>query len=70
MIPSDRILATLLPPPEIGMVFSDFKMYAYDAYFLDCALRHASPLLTLDKPLMCAAKKLNIHVLEIKYGCV
>jgi predicted nucleic acid-binding protein len=25
--------------------------YAYDAYLLDCALRHSAPLLTLDRPL-------------------
>ena len=25
------------------------NMYAYDAYFLDCAIRHKAPLLTLDK---------------------
>jgi len=25
------------------------NMYAYDAYFLDCAIRHKAPLLTLDQ---------------------
>jgi len=25
------------------------NLYAYDAYFLDCAARHAAPLLTLDR---------------------
>jgi len=27
------------------------RTYAYDAYFLDCAVRHAAPLLTLDPAL-------------------
>ena len=27
------------------------NLYAYDAYFLDCAERHAAPLLSLDRPL-------------------
>lgn len=27
----------------------DFKLYAYDAYFLQCAINQSCPLLTLDK---------------------
>ena len=41
------------------------NMYAYDAYFLDCASRHAAPLLTLDRPLRRAAEKTGVHVLEV-----
>jgi len=41
------------------------KTYAYDAYFLDCAIRHAAPLLTLDHTLERAATKLGIRVMEI-----
>ncbi len=41
------------------------NMYAYDAYFIDCAARHAAPLLTLDRPLRRAADKLGVHVLEV-----
>jgi predicted nucleic acid-binding protein len=41
------------------------NLYAYDAYFLDCAARHAAPLLTLDRPLRRAANKLGVHVLEV-----
>jgi predicted nucleic acid-binding protein len=40
-------------------------MYAYDAYFLDCAKRYKSPLLTLDQKLKAAAKILKIEVLEV-----
>jgi predicted nucleic acid-binding protein len=41
------------------------KMYAYDAYFLDCALRQKTPLLTLDSRLKETAKKLKIPTLEV-----
>ena len=41
------------------------NMYAYDAYFLDCALRHSVPLLTLDGHLRAAAAKLGVNVLEV-----
>ena len=36
------------------------KLYAYDAYFLDCAIRHNASLMTLDRKLMMAAKTLNV----------
>ena len=41
------------------------KTYAYDAYFLDCAVRHAAPLLTLDRALERAAKRLGVKVMEV-----
>jgi predicted nucleic acid-binding protein len=41
------------------------KIYAYDAYFLDCALRYNAPLLTLDKKLNTMANNLNIKTLEV-----
>ena len=40
------------------------NMYAYDAYFLDCAIRHKAPLLTLDRKLKIAAQKLNLEAME------
>jgi len=43
----------------------DTRMYAYDAYFLDCAIRRKAPLLTLDQNLKTAAKRLNIETLEV-----
>ena len=39
--------------------------YAYDAYFLDCAIRHKAPLLTLDRKLKVAAKNINVEILEV-----
>jgi len=41
------------------------NMYAYDAYFLDCAIRHNAPLLTLDRKLKTAANNLNITTWEV-----
>lgn len=41
------------------------NLYAYDAYFIDCAARHKAPLLTLDQKLLTAAKKINIAVMEV-----
>jgi predicted nucleic acid-binding protein len=41
------------------------NMYAYDAYFLDCALRMKAPLLTLDAKLKNTARQLNISILEL-----
>jgi predicted nucleic acid-binding protein len=40
-------------------------MYAYDAYFLDCALRHSAPLLTLDRALRLAAEKIGLDIVEV-----
>jgi predicted nucleic acid-binding protein len=40
-------------------------MYAYDAYFIDCALRQQAPLLTLDRKLKIAAQSLNAGILEV-----
>lgn len=39
-----------------------FKIYAYDAYLLTCALAQRTPLLTLDHALMAVAKQLNIEL--------
>ena len=41
------------------------KMYAYDAYFLDCAIRHKAPLLTLDRKLKAFAQNLNVENMEV-----
>ena len=46
-------------------IANQVKMYAYDAYFLDCAIRHAVPLFTLDQGLKRAALRLGIKVMEV-----
>jgi predicted nucleic acid-binding protein len=40
-------------------------LYAYDAYFLDCASRHSAPLLTLDRSLRLAAIKIGLDLVEV-----
>jgi len=42
----------------------EFNIYAYDAYFLQCAKAMSYPLITLDKRMKQVATKLNIAVLE------
>lgn len=41
------------------------NLYAYDAFFLDCAIRYKAPLLTLDKKLKAIANSLNLDTLEV-----
>ncbi len=41
-----------------------FNIYAYDAYFLQCAKSFACPLITLDKRMKQVAIDINIDVLE------
>lgn len=41
------------------------NMYAYDAYFLDCAIRHKAPLLTLNRKLKTSAQNFNVETMEV-----
>lgn len=41
-----------------------FNIYAYDAYFLECAENLRSPLLTLDLGMKKVARKMGITILE------
>jgi len=42
----------------------DYNIYAYDAYFLQCAIYLSTPLITLDKRMKKIAYDLNIEVVE------
>jgi len=42
-----------------------FNIYAYDAFFLQCAISTNSPLITLDKKMKMVAEELNIQILEL-----
>lgn len=42
------------------------KIYAYDAYLIQCAQQTSTPLLTLDRSLKAVAKNIGIHVLEVE----
>jgi predicted nucleic acid-binding protein len=42
------------------------NIYAYDAYFIACALRLKSPLLSLDKVLISAAEASGVTIMEVE----
>ena len=42
----------------------NYNIYAYDAYFLQCASQLSIPLITLDKRMKKVARSLNIEILE------
>jgi len=42
-----------------------FNIYAYDAYFIQCAKSMSCPLITLDKRMKQIASELNIAILEV-----
>ena len=42
-----------------------FRIYAYDAYYLECATRYRAPLLTLDIGMQRVARELAIEVVEL-----
>ncbi len=45
-------------------IATQYNIYAYDAYFLQCALNLRSPLLTLDRQMKGIAQKIGIQILE------
>ncbi|PIE89452.1 MAG: VapC toxin family PIN domain ribonuclease [Acidobacteria bacterium] len=61
-IPVDLRAVDIAKALEIS---SNFHIYAYDAYFLVCALFLHSPLLTLDKRMNQIAKVLGIQTMEV-----
>jgi predicted nucleic acid-binding protein len=42
------------------------NLYAYDAYFIACALRLQSPLLSLDEALLSAAAESGVSTMKVK----
>ncbi len=45
-------------------IATEFNIYAYDAYFLECADSLQSPLITLGHGMKRVAKKMGIAILE------
>jgi predicted nucleic acid-binding protein len=41
-------------------------IYAYDAYLIRCALKYRSPLISLDRNLVNAAKEMKVKVIEVR----
>ncbi len=40
-------------------------IYAYDAYFIACAIKFNAPLVSLDRGLVAAAKRCRVKIIEI-----
>ena len=40
-------------------------IYAYDAYLIRCALKYKSPMISLDRNLVRAAKEMKARVIEV-----
>ena len=51
---------------NVMSISAEGNTYAYDAYFLDCALRHAAPLLTLDRKLGRLARTLGVNLVDLE----
>lgn len=49
---------------EALRIASRLNIYAYDAYFIECALSTRSPLLTLDRRLRTVAGQYGVKILE------
>lgn len=62
-----NVISVRLMPIDIQEALGlamEFAIYAYDAYFLQCAKSLSSPLLTLDKRMKQVAAELKIDILE------
>jgi predicted nucleic acid-binding protein len=46
-------------------IAAEHRLYAYDAYLLECSRARNAPLLTLDRALARVAAKMNLEVMEI-----
>ncbi|OHE27285.1 MAG: twitching motility protein PilT, partial [Syntrophus sp. RIFOXYC2_FULL_54_9] len=60
-IPVDLRRINIVAALKIAM---QHNTYAYDAYFLECALNQRSPLLTLDRQMREIARKIGIQIME------
>jgi len=64
----DKIPIQLIDIPlgEALDLAANLDIYAYDAYFIQCALKRKSPLLTLDRDLCRAARSAGAAVIEVE----
>ncbi len=65
---ADSIPVRLVPAniPKALKLALHYNIYAYDAFFLQCAISLSSPLITLDKRMKKVAHDLNIEVIGSK----
>jgi len=50
---------------EAIQIASALGIYAYDAYLIRCALKYQSPLISLDRNLIHAAREMKAKVIEV-----
>lgn len=50
---------------EALKIASQCNIYAYDAYFIVCAVSLHSPLITLDQRMIEVARSLGVHIMEV-----
>jgi predicted nucleic acid-binding protein len=46
-------------------IAAELSIYAYDAYLIACARQYSAPLLTLDRGLARAARRMDVRILEV-----
>ena len=51
--------------PSSLEIAGELSLYAYDAYFIECARRLNSPLITLDQTLKEGARRAGVDVIEV-----
>lgn len=52
---------------EESLILADkLNIYAYDAYVIQCALNHKSPLLTLDQRMCRSAQNVGASIIEVR----
>lgn len=51
---------------QVMQISFSHNIYAYDAYFLGCCLKHKGSLLSLDKKLLTEASSIGINILEVR----
>lgn len=44
---------------------AEHRIYAYDAYFIECALQHRCPLLTLDRKMRAVSEAVKVEVMKV-----
>lgn len=48
------------------LIAFEYKIYAYDAYWLECANKLNCPILTLDKQMRMVARDMGLKVIEVE----
>jgi len=55
------------PDLKSSLEISDnLGIYAYDAYFIQCAIQHKAPLLSLDRALLQHAQEIGIKIIGVE----